>query len=97
MSEAQKKHGFWQDNNPEDFDGFVSPYRFFSVADWEAFRADTPMTLTEDEVRRLRSMNDPISLDEVERIYLSVSRLLYSHVEAAQHLYEQRRNFLSFK
>ena len=75
----------------------MSPYRYFSVEDWEGFRADTPLTLSEDEVRRLRSMNDPISLVEVERIYLSLSRLLSSHVEAAQQLYEQRRNFLNFE
>ena len=46
------------------------------------FRADTPLTLTADEVKRLRSLNDPIDLDEVRRIYLSLSRLLYAHVEA---------------
>ncbi|MEM7215500.1 MAG: type I pantothenate kinase [Pseudomonadota bacterium] len=88
--------GFWQPVSKADQEKYVSPYRFFSVADWEAFRADTPLTLSEDEVKRLRSMNDPISLEEVERIYLSMSRLLSSHVEAAQQLYEQRRDFLNF-
>lgn len=90
-------NGFWRTENLSEQDGFVSPYRFFSAADWEQFRADTPLTLTEDEVKRLRSMNDPISLEEVERIYLAVSRLLYSHVEAAQQLYAQRQKFLQFK
>lgn len=90
------KNGFWGTEDLAQQDGFVSPYRFFSAADWEQFRADTPLTLSEDEVKRLRSMNDPISLEEVERIYLAVSRLLYSHVESAQQLYEQRRNFLQF-
>ena len=93
---AKTNGGFWESVAMEDQDNYVSPYRFFTVEDWEAFRADTPLTLSEDEVKRLRSMNDPISLDEVERIYLSMSRLLSSHVEAARHLYEQRRNFLNF-
>lgn len=91
-----KTNGFWRTEKLNEQDGFVSPYRFFSAEDWAAFRADTPLTLTEDEVRRLRSMNDPISLEEVERIYLAVSRLLYSHVEAAQGLYSQRQEFLQF-
>jgi type I pantothenate kinase len=76
---------------PSDY----SPYRIFPADQWADFRADTPMTLTEDEVRRLRSLNDPIDLDEVGRIYLSLSRLLYSHVEASQLLFSQRKRFLN--
>jgi type I pantothenate kinase len=72
-----------------------SPYRFFTADKWAEFRADTPMTLTEDEVRRLRSLNDPVNLDEVRRIYLSLSRLLSAHVESSQLLFEQRKRFLN--
>ncbi len=51
-----------------------SPYLFFDSEEWAHFRADTPLTLTADEVHRLRSIDDPIDLDEVRRIYLSLSR-----------------------
>ncbi len=70
-----------------------SPYRFFTADQWAGFRADTPLTLTEDEVRRLRSLNDPIDLDEIRQIYLSLSRLLSAHVEASQLLFKQRVAF----
>ena len=70
-----------------------SPYRFFSAEEWAKFRAHTPLTLSEDEVRRLRSLNDPIDLEEVRRIYLSMSRLLSAHVEASQLLFRQRQIF----
>jgi type I pantothenate kinase len=70
-----------------------SPYRFFTAEQWAGFRADTPLTLSEDEVRRLRSLNDPVDLDEVRRIYLSMSRLLSAHVEASQLLFRQRQAF----
>jgi len=76
---------------PSDY----SPYRFFTAERWAEFRADTPLTLTEDEVSRLRSLNDPVDLDEVRRIYLSLSRLLYAHVEASRLLFDQRQRFLS--
>ena len=72
-----------------------SPYRFFSADEWSHFRADTPLTLTADEVRQLRSLNDPVDLSEVTRIYLSLSRLLSAHVESSQLLFEQRKRFLS--
>lgn len=71
-----------------------SPYRLFSADEWAEFRADTPLTLTYDEVKRLRSLGDPIDLDEVRRIYLSLSRLLSAHVEASQLLFRQRQQFL---
>jgi len=70
-----------------------SPYRFFTAERWAEFRADTPLTLTEDEVQWLSSLYDPIDLDEVRRIYLSLSRLLSAHVEASQLLYRQRKDF----
>jgi type I pantothenate kinase len=70
-----------------------SPYRFFSAERWAEFRADTPLTLTEDEVRRLSSLYDPIDIGEVRRVYLSLSRLLSAHVEASQLLFRQRKAF----
>jgi type I pantothenate kinase len=78
-----------------DMPSAVSPYRHYSAAKWAEFRADTPLTLTEDEVARLRSMNDPVDLGEVERIYLALSRLLSAHVDASKWLFKQRRTFLN--
>ena len=71
-----------------------SPYHFFSAAEWATFRGRETLTLTEDEVRRLRSMGDAIDVGEVERIYLAISRLLYAHVESSQSLFRQRKRFL---
>ncbi len=72
-----------------------SPYRFFSAERWAEFRADTPLTLAADEVRRLSSLYDPIDLDEVRRIYLSMSRLLSYHVESSQLLFHRRKLFFN--
>ena len=74
---------------------YYSPYHRFTAEEWAKFRADTPLTLTADEVHRLRSLDDPINLDEVRRIYLSLSRLLSTHVEASLRLFQQRNRFLS--
>jgi type I pantothenate kinase len=72
-----------------------SPYRIFTAQQWAQFRSSEPLTLTEDEVRRLRSLNDPVDLEEVRRIYMSVSRLLAAHVEASQLLFGQRKIFFN--
>jgi type I pantothenate kinase len=75
-------------------DGDLSPYRVFPRDEWARLRADTPMTLTADEVMRLQSLNDPISLDEVIAIYLPLSRLLSLYVAATQGLFKATQRFL---
>lgn len=93
MNANTVEDAFWENGSSDN--GVGSPYLFFSADEWANFRADTPLTLGESEVERLRSLNDPVSIEEVERIYLSMSRLLSSHVEAAQSLFSQRQDFLN--
>jgi type I pantothenate kinase len=73
----------------------LSPYHVFSRAEWAALREDTPMTLTPDEVMRLRSMHDRLDIAEIEEIYLPLSRLLSLYVAATQRLFRAQQRFLS--
>ena len=75
-------------------DDDISPYRIFSRDEWARLRADMPLTLTAEEVLRLQSLNDPISLDEVAAIYLPLSRLLALYVAAMQDLFKATQRFL---
>lgn len=72
----------------------LSPYHHFTRSEWAALRADTPLTLSMDDLARLRSTNDPISLEEVVAIYLPLSRLLALYVAATQGLYKATQRFL---
>jgi type I pantothenate kinase len=72
----------------------VSPYSVFTRGEWAKLRADTPMTLTGAELDRLRALNDPVSLVDVEEIYLPLSRLLSLYVAATQGLHRATQNFL---
>jgi type I pantothenate kinase len=71
-----------------------NPYRVFSREHWAELRNDTPMTLEPGEFSKLRSMHDRLDLQEVEEIYLPLSRLLSMYVDAAQRLYYAQRQFL---
>lgn len=75
--------------------GELSPYRVFSRAEWASLRADTPMTLTAEELVRLQSLNDQLSLLEVAEIYLPLSRLLSLYVAAMQGLFRATERFLA--
>ena len=71
-----------------------SPYHRFSRAQWADLRADTPLTLTMEDLARLQSINEPITLEEVIAIYLPLSRLLALYVAATQGLFKATQRFL---
>ncbi len=72
----------------------ISPYRVFSRDEWAHLRADAPLTLSVDDLTKLQSLNDPISLDEIVAIYLPLSRLLSLYVAATQGLFKATQRFL---
>lgn len=74
-----------------------NPYRIFTREQWAHLRDDTPMTLEPGEFDRLRSLQDRLDLQEVEQIYLPLSRLLSIYVDAAQRLYYSQRQFLGIR
>jgi type I pantothenate kinase len=71
-----------------------SPYRVFSREEWARLRADTPMTLQESELEQLSGLIEELSVEEVEQIYLPMSRLLNLYVAAAQQLHSVSSKFL---
>src|SRR4051812_24721195 len=75
-------------------DDGLSPYRTYTRVEWAALRDDMPMTLTQDEVSRLRSLHDRLDMKEVEDIYLTLSRLLSLYVAATQRLHRAQQRFL---
>ena len=70
--------------------------RFLTIGrdEWAALRAATPLTLREDDLAKLRGINERIDLDEVAAVYLPLSRLLNLYVNAAQDLARVSSTFL---
>src|SRR5215207_5304557 len=69
-------------------------YLAFDRKEWAELRAATALTLEEDDLARLRGINVLISLDEVEDIYLPLTRLLNLYVSATQNLHKVASTFL---
>jgi type I pantothenate kinase len=80
--------------NPMKTTSRFSPYVTLQREEWRTLRASTPLPLSEEELERLRSLNDRISLDEVREVYLPLSRLLNLYVAAKQNLYVATNAFL---
>ncbi|MEX0567493.1 type I pantothenate kinase, partial [Raoultella terrigena] len=60
----------------------MTPYLQFNRNQWAALRDSVPMTLTEEEITRLKGINEDLSLEEVAEIYLPLSRLLNFYISS---------------
>jgi type I pantothenate kinase len=69
-------------------------HTLFARDDWARLRSAVPLTLDEHDLLRLRGANEPTSLNEVEEIYLPLTRLINLHVKAAQGLARVTDDFL---
>jgi len=69
-------------------------YLQFTREEWGRLRAATPLTLNEEDLAELHGINERISLDEVARVYLPLSRLLNLYVAATQNLRQTSDTFL---
>jgi type I pantothenate kinase len=72
----------------------IAAYVDFTRKDWSRLRAATPLTLGEDDLRALRGHNDPVALEEVEEVYLPLSRLLNLRFAATRDLHAVTETFL---
>lgn len=64
----------------------IDPYLTFEAEAWARLRAATPMTLDQQDIDRLQGVNEQLSIHEIERTYLPLSRLLSLYVGAVQDL-----------
>src|SRR6202023_3139686 len=71
-----------------------SPHRVLPRAEGARLRAATPMALEESELEQLSGLIEELSVEEVEQIYLPMSRLLNLYVAAAQQLHSVTSKFL---
>ena len=72
----------------------ASRFVAFTRDEWSQLRDQTAMTLTESDLFGLRGLNEQVTLAEVERIYLPVTRLLNLYFGATQVLRTATHYFL---
>lgn len=60
----------------------ATPYLQFNRTQWAALRDSVPLTLTEEEIVKLKGINEDLSLEEVAQIYLPLSRLLNFYISS---------------
>ena len=74
--------------------GEASPYVELDREAWAALTPQQDNPLSPEEVARLRGLGDALDLDEVEQVYLPLSRLLSLYVATAGRLHREQEEFL---
>jgi len=72
----------------------LSPYVELDRRAWARLRDHHPLSLTAEDVGRLRGLGDRLDLHEVEQVYLPLSRLLNFYVGATEGLHRVTTDFL---
>ncbi len=70
-------------------------FETFSRDEWRSRRAATPLTLSDADLDELRGLNERLDLDEVESVYLPLTRLVNLHVAAVQARHHATETFLA--
>ncbi|MCL4340734.1 MAG: type I pantothenate kinase [Candidatus Thermoplasmatota archaeon] len=73
----------------------TSPYVSFSREEWKKLRDSTPMSISEEDLKIIRGINERVSFVEVEEVYLAISRLLKLYFDASDGLFRARKTFLN--
>jgi len=71
-----------------------TPYVDLDRAAWARLRESHPMSLTQDDLAKLRGLGELLDLREIEEVYLPLSRLLHFYVEAVHGLRLATSEFL---
>jgi type I pantothenate kinase len=74
--------------------GEVSPYVEFDRAAWAELASHTDQPLTELEIERVRGLGDQLDIDEVQQVYLPLSRLLSLYAVSVRDLHSAQERFL---
>ena len=93
MNEPNKKRMHKSVSTSQD-DPQPSAYRSFTRQEWADLRAETPLTLDFSDIKSLTGLLEPVSMSEVEDVYLPLTRLINLHAVAAQNLHRETNLFL---
>jgi type I pantothenate kinase len=71
-----------------------SPYVNLDRAAWAALAESTEQPLSREEIEKIRGLGEELDLEEVQQVYLPLSRLLSMYVESAGRLHRMQEEFL---
>ncbi len=75
----------------------LTPYMSFNRQQWASLRNSVPMTLKQSDIEKLQGINEHLTIEEVQEIYLPLSRFLNLHVKTRKGRTQILEQFLGQK
>lgn len=74
-----------------------SPFRAFTREEWSKLEEHPMFPVSDIDLTQLQALNEPLTLNEVEEIYIPLIRLLQIHLIHYRNLHNERDQFFSNK
>lgn len=71
-----------------------SPFIHMNRERWKHLNGFLSFSLSEEEISSLNALNEPLTLEEIQDIYIPLSHLINIHIERARHLHSDIESFL---
>ena len=75
------------------YDVTYSPFRAFTREEWRLLEEHPMFPITGIDLTELQALNEPLTTDEVEDIYIPMIRLLQIHLTHYRNLHDERDQF----
>ena len=70
-----------------------SPFRSFTRQEWSMLEDHPQFPIAGIDLTRLQALNEPLTMEEVEMIYIPLIRLLQIHITHYRNLHHEREDF----
>lgn len=79
--------------NKQPYEVTYSPFRSFTREEWSKLEEHPLFPVSDIDVSKLRALNEPLTIQEIEEIYLPMIRLLQIHITHYRNLHNERDQF----
>jgi len=75
------------------YDVTFSPFRSFTREEWSKLEEHPMFPVSDIDLTKLQALNEPLTVDEMEKIYIPMVRLLQIHLTHYRNLHNERDEF----
>jgi type I pantothenate kinase len=79
--------------NKQPYEATYSPFRSFTREEWSKLEEHPMFPVSDIDVSNLQALNEPLTIQEIEEIYLPMIRLLQIHITHYRNLHNERDQF----
>ncbi|PPL04770.1 type I pantothenate kinase [Parapedobacter indicus] len=81
--------------NKTDNGTMYSPFRHISRNEWKALNGHPSYVIADADIQKLKALNEPLTMQEIEDVYFPLSHLLQIHIDTYRQLHKSASAFFN--